>query len=110
MFVQMPNLRTKWAGGRAGAAGKWGRPVFACSCDRRSLAQFELLTSGGTAEDLEELHNGCDWKTNIGGFLTFGKWRKWCADNQGITDFGHSMGRVSNYLLQIGLHSDLQGH
>ena len=33
-------------------------PVFACSCDRRSLAQFELLTSGGTAEDLEELHNG----------------------------------------------------
>merc|ERR1711892_1053367 len=26
----------------------------------------------------EELHNGCDWKTNIGGFLNFCKWRKWC--------------------------------
>merc|ERR1712203_755494 len=36
----------------------------------------------------EELHNGCDWKTNIGGFLTFCKWRKWCADEKGITDFG----------------------
>ena len=39
-------------------------------------------------EAMEELHNGCDWKTNIGGFLNFCKWRKWCADNQGITDFG----------------------
>merc|ERR1719500_1618295 len=37
---------------------------------------------------MEELYNGCDWKTNIGGFLNFCKWRKWCADNQGITDFG----------------------
>merc|ERR1712115_710062 len=37
----------------------------------------------------EELYNGCDWKTNIGGFLNFCKWRKWCADNQGITDFGY---------------------
>ena len=36
----------------------------------------------------EELHNGCDWKTNIGGFLNFCKWRKWCADEKGITDFG----------------------
>merc|ERR550519_2886526 len=34
------------------------------------------------------LYNGCDWKTNIGDFLTFCKWRKWCADEQGITDFG----------------------
>ena len=39
-------------------------------------------------EVMEELYNGCDWKTNIGGFLNFCKWRKWCADNQGITDFG----------------------
>jgi hypothetical protein len=36
----------------------------------------------------EELHNGCDWKKNIGDFLTFCKWRKWCADEQGVTDFG----------------------
>merc|ERR1711915_1052925 len=44
---------------------------------------------GGSAVDgEEELYNGCDWKTNIGGFLTFCKWRKWCADEQGITDFG----------------------
>merc|ERR1719394_1285783 len=40
-------------------------------------------------EAMEELYNGCDWKTNIGGFLHFCKWRKWCADNQGITDFGY---------------------
>ena len=33
-------------------------PVFACCCDRRSLAQFEVLASGGTAEDLEQLDNG----------------------------------------------------
>ena len=46
-------------------------------------AADEAEGSGG-----EELYNGCDWKTNIGGFLNFCKWRKWCADNQGITDFG----------------------
>merc|ERR1712111_285946 len=48
----------------------------------------EDLEEGAADEAMEELYNGCDWKTNIGGFLNFCKWRKWCADNQGITDFG----------------------
>merc|ERR1719499_2892927 len=51
----------------------------------------ENAVDGELADDdeaMEELYNGCDWKTNIGGFLNFCKWRKWCADNQGITDFG----------------------
>merc|ERR1712142_16479 len=48
----------------------------------------EDLEEGAADEAMEELCNGCDWKTNIGGFLNFCKWRKWCADNQGITDFG----------------------
>ena len=51
----------------------------------------ENAVDGELADDeeaAEELYNGCDWKTNIGGFLNFCKWRKWCADNQGITDFG----------------------
>merc|ERR1712064_166811 len=49
----------------------------------------EDLEEGAADEAIEELYNGCDWKTNIGGFLNFCKWRKWCADNQGITDFGY---------------------
>merc|ERR1711973_857698 len=49
----------------------------------------EDLDEGAADEAMEELYNGCDWKTNIGGFLNFCKWRKWCADNQGITDFGY---------------------
>ena len=49
------------------------------------VADDDANAVGGEAE---ELHNGCDWKTNIGGFLTFCKWRKWCADEKGVTDFG----------------------
>merc|ERR1712117_179129 len=43
----------------------------------------ENAVDGELADDEEageELYNGCAWKTNIGGFLNFCKWRKWCAD------------------------------
>ena len=52
--------------------------------------QATFLEEGGEGMHVErkDLYNGCDWKTNIGGFLNFCKWRKRCADNQGITDFG----------------------
>merc|ERR1711915_38096 len=56
---------------------------------RRGRQDADFAADDANAVDgEEELYNGCDWKTNIGGFLTFCKWRKWCADEQGITDFG----------------------
>merc|ERR1719220_3254198 len=57
---------------------------------RRGRQDGDVAADDANAVDGEgeELHNGCDWKTNIGGFLTFCKWRKWCADEKGITDFG----------------------
>merc|ERR1711909_183062 len=55
---------------------------------RRGRQDGDVAADDANAGDGEELHNGCDWKTNIGGFLTFCKWRKWCADEKGITDFG----------------------
>merc|ERR1712037_401065 len=57
---------------------------------RRGRQDADVAADDANAVDgeEEELHNGCDWKTNIGGFLTFCKWRKWCADEKGITDFG----------------------
>ena len=56
---------------------------------RRGRQDADVAADDANAVDgEEELYNGCDWKTNIGGFLTFCKWRKWCADEQGITDFG----------------------
>merc|ERR1712055_1011672 len=55
---------------------------------RRGRQDGDVAEADANAVDGEELYNGCDWKTNIGGFLTFCKWRKWCADEQGITDFG----------------------
>merc|ERR1712025_761766 len=57
---------------------------------RRGRQDGDVVADDANAVDGEgeELHNGCDWKTNIGGFLTFCKWRKWCADEKGVTDFG----------------------
>merc|ERR1711892_1075522 len=58
---------------------------------RRGRQDADVAADDGNAVDggeEEELHNGCDWKTNIGGFLNFCKWRKWCADEKGVTDFG----------------------
>ena len=72
--------RGKVISGRGRQQGRRGRTNYdsdAASAD-----------ANGVDGDEEELHNGCDWKKNIGDFLTFCKWRKWCADEQGVTDFG----------------------
>merc|ERR1711978_302615 len=67
-----------------------GRRGRARAQPRRGRQEADVPADDANAVDGEgeELYNGCDWKTNIGGFLTFCKWRKWCADEQGITDFG----------------------
>merc|ERR1711942_445714 len=69
---------------RRGKAGRRARVQA-----RRGRQDGDVVADDANAVDGEgeELHNGCDWKTNIGGFLTFCKWRKWCADEKGITDF-----------------------
>merc|ERR1711910_223057 len=83
--------------GRAGRRGvvshrgrQQGRRGRARVQARRGRQDGDVAADDANAVDGEgeELHNGCDWKTNIGGFLTFCKWRKWCADEKGITDFG----------------------
>ena len=60
----------------------------AAAADDMNAVDVEYDDAEAEGSGGEELYNGCDWKTNIGGFLNFCKWRKWCADNQGITDFG----------------------
>ena len=66
--------------------GRQDDPDVAVAADDMNAVDAEYDDAEGSGG--EELYNGCDWKTNIGGFLNFCKWRKWCADNQGITDFG----------------------
>merc|ERR1712127_601316 len=44
----------------------------------------DAASEGGSGE---ELPNGCDPATNIGGFLVFNGVKVWCGE-QGITDFG----------------------
>merc|ERR1712025_379661 len=39
------------------------------------------------ADEGVEVHNGCDYTTNIGAFLNFLKFRKFCVE-KGVTDFG----------------------
>merc|ERR1711892_363043 len=72
---------------RRGKAGRRGRVQARRG---RQDADVAGADDGNTVDggEEEELHNGCDWKTNIGGFLNFCKWRKWCADEKGVTDFG----------------------
>merc|ERR1711892_1431502 len=77
---------------RRGKAGRRGRVASGRSrqLGRRGRQDDDVAAADANAVDggEEELHNGCDWKTNIGGFLNFYTWRKWCADEKGITDFG----------------------
>merc|ERR1712119_140148 len=72
--------RGRVVSGRGRQQGRRGRTNYDSDA---AAANANAVDGGG-----EELYNGCDWKTNIGDFLTFCKWRKWCADEQGITDFG----------------------
>merc|ERR1712212_179246 len=72
--------RGRVTNGRGRQIGRRGRTNYDSDA---AAADANAVDGGG-----EELYNGCDWKTAIGDFLTFCKWRKWCADEQGITDFG----------------------
>merc|ERR1712066_141388 len=65
-----------------------GRQDADVPADDMNAVDYDEAADDAEGSGGEELYNGCDWKTNIGGFLNFCKWRKWCADNQGITDFG----------------------
>ena len=65
-----------------------GRQDADVPADDMNAVDYDEAADDAEGSGAEELYNGCDWKTNIGGFLNFCKWRKWCADNQGITDFG----------------------
>ena len=47
----------------------------------------EAAADDGGSGSGEELPNGCDPNTNIGGFLVFKGVKIWCGE-QGITDFG----------------------
>merc|ERR1712013_787886 len=70
--------------------GRRGRVTHGRARRGRTNSDPDAAAADANAVDggEEGLYNGCDWKTNIGDFLTFCKWRKWCADEQGITDFG----------------------
>merc|ERR1711942_556248 len=91
--IEAAAARRRGKAGRRGAVssshrGRQGRRGRVQA--RRGRQDADAVADDANAVDAEEeeLHNGCDWKTNIGGFLTFCKWRKWCADEKGITDFG----------------------
>merc|ERR1711942_160958 len=83
--IEAAAARRRGKAGRRGVVSHRGRQQ-----GRRGRQDGDVVADDANAVDGEgeELHNGCDWKTNIGGFLTFCKWRKWCADEKGITDFG----------------------
>jgi hypothetical protein len=94
--IEAAAARRRGKAGRRGAISsssrgkQQGRRGRARVQARRGRQDDDVAAADTNAVDggEEELYNGCDWKTNIGGFLTFCKWRKWCADEQGITDFG----------------------
>ena len=91
--------RRRGGGGRRGRGGK-GRSLPNL---RRKLARRgrqdpdapeeavndldEAAADDGGSGSGEELPNGCDPNTNIGGFLVFKGVKIWCGE-QGITDFG----------------------
>merc|ERR1719192_1123552 len=93
--IEAANRRRGRGGRRRGSAvGKRGRVTNGRGrqLGRRGRTNHDADAAAADANAVdggeEGLYNGCDWKTNIGDFLTFCKGRKWCADEQGITDFG----------------------
>merc|ERR1712183_651789 len=96
--IEAAAARRRGKAGRRGVAnrgrqqGRRGRVASGRSrqLGRRGRQDDDVAAADPNAVDggEEELHNGCDWKTNIGGFLNFCTWRKSCADEKGITDFG----------------------
>ena len=69
-----------------------GREKLVHILGRRGRTNYDSdaasANANGVDGDKEALYDGCDWKRHISDFLTICKWRKWCADEQGITDFG----------------------
>merc|ERR1711892_204632 len=78
--IEAAAARRRGKSGRRGAAsssnrgrqqGRRGRGRVQA---RRGRQDADVAADDGNAVDggeEEELHNGCDWKTNIGGFLNF---------------------------------------
>ena len=74
----LPNLRRKLA--------RRGRQDPDAPEDAINDLDEAAADDGGSGSG-EELPNGCDPNTNIGGFLVFKGVKIWCGE-QGITDFG----------------------
>ena len=75
----LPNLRRKLA--RRGRQDEDAPEEAVNDLDEAAADDYGGSGSG------EELPNGCDPNTNIGGFLVFKGVKIWCGE-QGITDFG----------------------
>ena len=75
----LPNLRRKLA--RRGRQDEDAPEEALNDLDEAAADDYGGSGSG------EELPNGCDPNTNIGGFLVFKGVKIWCGE-QGITDFG----------------------
>ena len=73
-----PNFRRKLA--------RRGRQDDEAPEDASNDLEAAAADDGGSGSG-EELPNGCDPNTNIGGFLVFKGVKIWCGE-QGITDFG----------------------
>merc|ERR1711973_1011433 len=63
-----------------------GRQDADVPADDMNAADYDEAADDAEGSGGEELYNGCDWKTNIGGFLNFCKWRKWCAEEEGADE------------------------
>ena len=74
----LPNFRRKLA--------RRGRQDDEAPEDASNDLEAAAADDGGSGSG-EELPNGCDPNTNIGGFLVFKGVKIWCGE-QGITDFG----------------------
>ena len=75
----LPNLRRKLA--------RRGRQDDEDAAEEGLNDLDEAAAEEGGSGSGEELPNGCDPNTNIGGFLVFKGVKIWCGE-QGITDFG----------------------
>ena len=68
----------------------------------------ELDAAGADEGSGEELPNGCDPTTNIGGFLVFNGVKVWCGE-QGVTDFGPYGGLPAEGSGEDAAASDVEG-
>ena len=68
----------------------------------------DLDAAGAEEGSGEELPNGCDPTTNIGGFLVFKGVKVWCGE-QGVTDFGPYGGLPAEGSGEDAAASELEG-